>query len=64
MVHMDINGLYDPSQHNNWYALVMVEDFTKINNIVCLPGKTELLKYVKEFIACLECQLNTHIWFI
>ncbi|KAE8542525.1 hypothetical protein D1P53_001305 [Cryptococcus gattii VGV] len=64
MVHMDIIGPYDPSRHNNWYALVMVEDFTKINHIVCLPGKTELLKYIKEFIARLECQLNTRIRFI
>ena len=42
----------------------MVEDFTKINNIICLPGKTELLKYVKEFVTRLECQLNVRIRFI
>lgn len=55
MVYMDIIGLYDLFWYNNWYVLVMVEDFIKINNIVCLLGKIEFLKYVKEFVVCFEC---------
>ncbi|TYJ52530.1 hypothetical protein B9479_006854 [Cryptococcus floricola] len=64
MIHMDIVGPFTKSKSGNTYALVLIEDFSKISQVLPLPGKTNILQHIQAFVARIERQCGTRVRFL
>lgn len=62
-VHLDFLGPFTPSEHENVYVLVMIDQFTKWIQCAALPNQTALLiakEFLLHFIVTFGCPLSVH----
>ncbi|WVQ84952.1 hypothetical protein IAT38_007116 [Cryptococcus sp. DSM 104549] len=64
LVHCDIIGDFDVSRTGRKYALVMLDDYSKVTLIEPLAHKTGVVPVMEKFINLLECQFGNRVRWI
>ena len=64
MIHVDIAGPFDPSSNGNTYYLALIDNYSRVNSVVPIQDKKNILGYVQLFVMKIERQLGGKTRFI
>ena len=64
MIHVDIAGPFDPSSNGNTYYLALIDDYSRVNSVVPIQDKKNIIGYVQMFVMKIERQLGGKTRFI